>query len=365
MKNFRIISTFFIIANFTSIFAASFAYTNPIKIAIRDSQIVRDGDTYYLTGTFPPYGKSPNPGFRISSSKDLVHWTEPQMMVQSDQTRWFSFRSWAPEIFPYKGKYYLTMNGASLQKNGKVGPQMIGIAVADVITGPYTAITKDKPLTAGNDASLFLDTDGKVYLFRSGISAIEVNLTPTKVFTVGDSIRCITAGGPDNWDGAAAGGPPVSIEGPSVFKRNGTYYLMYSSWRRGYEIGYATAPSIKGPWTKYVGNPIFGAQDPDKCKHYKSTFTQSPEIPWGQVGHGSPFFGPDGRLWFCCHGIMQKGKGENSEPHLVIAPMEFQADGSIQMKLTWTPQADPVPAPEMDKLWEKNGTPASTSGATR
>jgi len=140
---------------------------------------------------------------------------------------------------------------------------------------------------------------------------------------------------------------------------------MYSSWRHGYEVGYATASNPRGPWTKYSGNPIYGAQDPDWCKRYHTTFTQSPDVPFGQVGHGSPFFGPDGRLWFCCHGIEQKGKGPDTKPHLVITPMEFQPDGSIKMTLTWTPQTVPVPAPDKDPLWRENGTPASESGAAR
>ena len=343
---------------------AEFTYTNPGTIAVRDCQIVREGNTYYLTGTFPPFfakPANPSPGSRISTSTDLIHWSEPQMMVPRDETRWYSYRSWAPEIFPYQGKFYMTINCGAKQKDGKVGPQMIGVAVADTITGPYTVITKDKPLTDGNDASLFLDTDGKVYLFRSDISEIEVELSPTNAVTVGSSISCIKPGGTNDWDGAAAGGPHVGLEGPSVFKRNGTYYLMYSSWRRGYEVGYATAPTVKGPWTKYAGNPIYGAQDPGWCKKFHATYTQAPSIPFGQVGHGSPFFGPDGRLWFCCHGILQKGKGANTQPRIVITPMEFQPDGSIKMNLTWTPQTVPVPAPTKDPLWRENGTPAANS----
>jgi beta-xylosidase len=44
-----------------------------------------------------------------------------------------------------------------------------------------------------------------------------------------------------------------------MLKRQGTYYLMYSgSGADGpdYAIGYATAKSPLGPFTKHSGNPI-------------------------------------------------------------------------------------------------------------
>jgi beta-xylosidase len=241
-------------------------------------------------------------------------------------------------------------------------PQSVGLAVADTIMGPYTVLTPDHPLTDGNDGTLFLDTDGRVYLYSAvehkgftGIACSEVNLVQGSV--IGSAVECVPAGGASDWDGGAK----VAIEGPSVLERNGTYYMLYASWRRGYEVGYATAKSPRGPWNKYSGNPIYGAQDPEWCKLFNGTYTQSADVPFGQVGHGSPFFGPDGRIWFCCHGIEQKGKGRDTEPHLVIAPMDFRSDGSIAMKLTWTPQTVPVPARVADSTWRNSGTPASAT----
>ena len=42
-------------------------------------------------------------------------------------------------------------------------------------------------------------------------------------------------------------------------KKGDTYYLIYSANHyesKDYAVGYATASSPKGPWTKYSGNPI-------------------------------------------------------------------------------------------------------------
>ena len=48
-------------------------------------------------------------------------------------------------------------------------------------------------------------------------------------------------------------------EGPSVLKKNGTYYLIYSAnhyQNKGYGVGYATSKSPMGPWIKYSKNPL-------------------------------------------------------------------------------------------------------------
>jgi hypothetical protein len=50
----------------------------------------------------------------------------------------------------------------------------------------------------------------------------------------------------------------IGIEGAYIIKRQNIYYLFYFSWTRWYEIGYATAPSITGPWTKAGNNPFYG-----------------------------------------------------------------------------------------------------------
>ena len=60
----------------------------------------------------------------------------------------------------------------------------------------------------------------------------------------GDDLRKICgprdAGNPD-W---MIGG----IEGPFVFKRDGYYFMFFSAWTRGYEIGLLRATTPLGPW---------------------------------------------------------------------------------------------------------------------
>ena len=53
--------------------------------------------------------------------------------------------------------------------------------------------------------------------------------------------------------------PAKVAEGPSVLKKEGIYYLIYSANHfesKNYGVGYATSDSPMGPWKKYEENPI-------------------------------------------------------------------------------------------------------------
>jgi hypothetical protein len=133
----------------------SFRYTNPISgVRVRDCQIVKQDGIYYMTGTFPPFDESgPFPGVRIVSSRDLLHWSEPTVVLRPDVSRWYQQLFWAPEIFPHQGKFYLSFNcpanRATPIVEGVPIPQSVGLAVADKIMGPYTVLTPERPITDG------------------------------------------------------------------------------------------------------------------------------------------------------------------------------------------------------------------------
>jgi xylan 1,4-beta-xylosidase len=152
-----------------------FEYTNPISSGIdtnglRDCHVLRDGDTWYMTGTVHPHwprqetdGKL-NPGVPLYKSNDLLNWEFVKFIVERpDSTKWYYRRFWAPEIQIIQGKYYALFN-CSNPDAGFPG-QHIGYAVADKIDGPYTVVTEEKPLANGNDLTFFEDTDGKVWAF--------------------------------------------------------------------------------------------------------------------------------------------------------------------------------------------------------
>jgi xylan 1,4-beta-xylosidase len=311
-----------------------FTYQNPIKNGIvggiRDCQIIEDNGKYYLMGTSAPFfgyrTGDATPGIKIYSSDDLLNWKFEKLLIDRsklDSTDWYLDRFWAPEIHIINDKYYLTFNCSNESKTkNKLQGLHSGIAVSDEILGDYTVLTHDEPFRRGNDLTLFEDDDGKVYAFNNHSKTIfvtEVDMENVK--PIGEPKPCISAGKLENgdWDG-------VSIEGAYCIKRNGQYYLFYSSWSRGYEIGYATADHPLGPWTKYEQNPIYGGQNEESCKKYGIEFSGDPDNPWARVGHNEVFEGPDGRLWLSCHGILKN----ETVPYLVIDPIDF-VDGAMKI----------------------------------
>ena len=103
-----------------------------------------------------------------------------------------------------------------------------------------------------------------------------------------------------------------------MLKQKGLYYLMYSgSGADGpdYAIGYATAKSPLGPFTKHPGNPI--------GKRGNGVFGP---------GHHSVVAGPDGKLWMVYH--QQDSEKVGWQRFLAIDPLWFDEQGVIHVKTT-------------------------------
>ena len=107
-------------------------------------------------------------------------------------------------------------------------------------------------------------------------------------------------------------------EGPWMLKRQGTYYLMYSgSGADGpdYGIGYATAKSPLGPFTKHPGNPIA----------HRGNGVFGP-------GHHSVITGPDGKLWMIYH--QQNSEKIGWDRFLALDPLWFDEQGVLHARTT-------------------------------
>lgn len=234
-----------------------FEWSNPIKYSLqgnkglRDPFILKEGDYWYLTGTNYPYclaKENPNNdktlGVPLFKSTDLEEWEFVGIMVESpsndERNKWYQDRFWAPELFHHNGKFYITVNCCA--PDGSNHGMLF--AVADNIEGPYTIMNEDKPLFVGNDAHLFVDDDGKTYLYGSDIWGVEIDLISLK--TMGTKTNQIApVNGSTAWNGRR---DHVGLEGPYVMKRNSIYYLFYSTWSRGYEVGYAISDNPLKNW---------------------------------------------------------------------------------------------------------------------
>lgn len=270
-------------------------YSNPIDVQFGDPYILDDGNgTYYMYGT----GGGAMDGFSAYSSTDLVNWQpEGQVYTGNTESSWTEKWFWAPEVYKRNGKYYIFFS-AQWKENPTNEEEnfMIGVAVADKPTGPFTEL-HDRPIFNPGypiiDANVLFDKSGKTYLYYSracykhpvesevaswakeqGLyNEIEeswvygVELEPDFSGVIGEPQLLLRP--PVSMDDQQAEWESRSVtskeinrrwtEGSFIFERNGTYYIMYSAnyyAGKNYAVGYATGDSPLGPFTKAANNPV-------------------------------------------------------------------------------------------------------------
>jgi beta-xylosidase len=319
-----------------------FTWQNPIRKGIpggiRDAQIFRWNDQWHMIGGTPPFWEGVTPGVRLLSSDNLTEWHSPRMILERKnmaEDAWYRDRFWAPELHRIRGLWFLMVNCRNEDDRYKARHGGL-VAVSENFDGPYEILTTDAPLMYGNDLTFFEDDDGQTYAFwnvRKTIQGGRLDVGRDYARIIGTPWDCFYTGGHPAWDS-------VGIEGAYVIKRRGIYYLFYSSWSRGYEIGYATATHPRGPWTKHSGNPIYGAQSRSATTKWGIPYSGDENQAFRAVGHNEVFTGPDGNLWISCHGIL-KGDAEDHNveiPGLVIEPIRFKGDAIVIDGPTFTPQ---------------------------
>ena len=157
--------------------------------------------------------------------------------------------------------------------------------------GPFTDVY-DHPLFAPDysviDASLLFDDDGKIYLYyardcsenvvdgKKTSQVYGIELASDLSGTVGEPVLLATPTSP--WE--LLSGSVIWNEGPCAFKRNGIYYLLFTAnyyASRHYAVGYATATSPLGPYTKAAENPILVGDGKSTAGTGHCNLTHSPD----------------------------------------------------------------------------------------
>ena len=210
------------------------------------------GDPFILLhkGTYYAYGTHAGDGIEVYTSINLKEWTlAPKLALHKDNSygdRWF----WAPEVYCVKGRFYMYYSA----------DEHICVATSDSPLGPFVQ-EEQRPMLEGEkciDNSLFIDDDGKAYLFfdrfNDGLNIWVARLSENLLTLLPETLhRCIHVSQP--WEEVW----PRVNEGPFVLKHKGTYFMTYSA--NSYEspfygVGCATASEIFGEWTKYPENPL-------------------------------------------------------------------------------------------------------------
>lgn len=241
------------------ILACSFkssSFTNEINLA--DPTIFLHNGTYYLYGTVEG---SADEGFLVYVSEDMKNWKSPKDVENGfalhKKDNYGDKGFWAPQVFFHDGKFYMAYTAN----------ENIAIAVSDSPVGPFRQKIKE-PLNASVkqiDPFVFIDNDKK-YLFhvrlaegnRIFVAELSDDFMSVKAGTLKECINADT-----KWENNADASWPVT-EGPSVFKWNDLYYLVYSAndFRSiDYGVGYAVSDNPEGPWKKSKRNPVLHRKD--------------------------------------------------------------------------------------------------------
>ena len=243
----------------------------------------------------------------VYSTKDLRTWTDHGVLMRPTDFAWAKGEAWASQMVERGGKFYFYV---TVEHDESHPGKAIGVAQCDTPVGPCrdargSALVTDNPATwrawSDIDPTVLVDDDGTAWLSWGNSNLYLARLHPNMVAI----------------DGAIAELHLTNyLEGPWLHKRNGLYYLTYASFVEGQQtsehISYATAPSMKGPWT-YRGQ-LTGAAT--------NSFTIHAGIE--QFNGQWVFFYHDGTL------DIGDGKGGEFRRSVAAEPLAYDADGAMK-----------------------------------
>lgn len=215
-----------------------------LSVPVADPFILYEDGTYYL------YGTEATDGIAVYISKNLKEWSRRSTLALHKNNTYGDQWFWAPEVYHVGDKYYMYYSAQ----------EHICVATSDSPTGPFKQSLNGPMVAYGSiDSTLFFDKDGMPWLFfvkfNGGNQIWSARLKEDLLHIVpGSERKCLEMS--QEWEMVW----PAVNEGPFVLYHNGLYYLTYSAnsfESPKYGIGYATATSPEGPWTKYEGNPIY------------------------------------------------------------------------------------------------------------
>ncbi|TKC08060.1 glycoside hydrolase family 43 [Pedobacter polaris] len=268
-----------------------------------DPTVKKFGDTYYIYATTDGNGGGFGPS-QVWMSKDFVNWSLQDMNWPT------THHYWAPDVTRGNdGKYYIYY----------CQPVEIFGAVGDTPVGPWTSLLPEgKPIVPNFlvpnvitlDGQTFRDDDGKFYMYW-GTWGIYPNH--------GCGVGLMN---PDMKSFAKLAQIPNTVakdffEAPFMFKRNGIYYLTYSSGRcedGTYRVQYVMSKT--GP----IGPFVFGKNNPLLSTNADGT-VHGP-------GHQSVL--QEGNDFYMIYHRHNNPNNEGGYHRQVVADkMEFDAEGNI------------------------------------
>ena len=257
MNKFKIFALSFLLGGMynsvsSQIMPGSHGAGNPLLPGyFADPTVKKFGDTYYIYST--------TDGIKLASG-------EPQVWVSKDFVNWYNYKlklnipeglnnCWAPDVIHAQdGKYYFYMG------NCEMGCNIYGY-VSDSPMGPFEPVNNGKAvIPAGTskkdfpalDAQFLVDDDGSVYSYFGtwcasfgGMGFVKIDPTDMHSILKTGFIPIAQI--------------PKAFEAAYPIKRNGKYFLMYSSGDcrlSSYAVHYSVSDKPEGPFTPGKNSPI-------------------------------------------------------------------------------------------------------------
>jgi len=298
-------------------------------------------------GEFIAYATNAGVNLPMLTSRDLVNWapvTDPTK-AGSDKRRdglpqlgaWAKEGfTWAPEVFNIGGRWLLYYTASSRNHD----MQCVGVAAADDPKGPFRDVLGRELICQTKiggtiDASVFRDTDGKLYIYYKN----DGNRVRARTFIWGQQLAA---------DGLSVIGEPVQViddrarwkdrvvEAPTMIRAPGGLQMFYSAGFFGwnpeegglspYAMGYATCAGPLGPCRDAPENPILHS-----FKDREAGCISGP-------GHQSTFqVGSRTFLAFHAWAATPACHKLEDERYLYIAPL-FWKDGKPQIGVSLRPR---------------------------
>ena len=273
-----------------------------------DPSVIKVGDTFYIYATIDPWGGDELGVFETKDFKTFerkhLNWPTKKACTSPASG---DAKVWAPSVVKAPdGKFYLYVS---------VGSE-VWAGTADRPLGPWKNLKSDNsPLISRNyfpgfhmiDAECFIDTDGQAYLYwGSGLNWVNGHCFAVKL---GKDMKTLVGKPLDIT-------PPNYFEAPFMYKKNGTYYLMYSNGKAidaTYNIRYSTGKTPFGPWKEGVNSPILT--------------TSADSTTYGPGHHA--VFTEKGQAYILYHRILPQ-KQDYVLRQLCLDSLNFDREGNIK-----------------------------------
>jgi beta-xylosidase len=296
-------------------------YANPVLDRdFPDPDVLQVGDVFYAYAT-----NAGSTNIQAARSTDLVHWDmlpDALPLLPTWAMQDFGW-AWAPEVTALEDGTTIMYHAARLG-----GAQCIGAAISDSPEGPFEPVGEE-PLICQTeqggsiDPAAFTDDDGRRYILwkndgnaLGGKTWLYIQEIESDGLTlIGEPVQLLERS--ESWEGRL-------VEAPTLWKREGTYYLFYSANDYSsprYAVGYATSDHVLGPYTKPGSEPVL-----------------SSNIGEGLFGPGGQDLIrlPDGSEWMLYHGWVPDGRA------LYLSPVLWE-NGVPSIPVQRAPQPVPLP----------------------